>query len=141
MPAIKHYLEIPATPEDIYRALTTRDGLAGWWTRESTSGDAVGASNTFRFGERFFNRMKITKLEENRRVEWECAEGEDEWIGTTLTFDLEPGAERTTLRFTHDKWREETDFFASCNYNWGYYLQSLRHYTETGIGTPFDDSK
>jgi hypothetical protein len=36
-------------------------------------------------------------------------------------------------------WREPTDFFASCNYHWGYYLRSLKLLLETGEGTPFKE--
>ena len=48
---------------------------------------------------------------------------------------------QTILRFTHGNWRESTDFFASCNYHWGYYLRSLKLLLETGEGTPFQKSK
>jgi hypothetical protein len=41
------------------------------------------------------------------------------------------------LRFTHGAWREMTDFFAACNYNWGFYMRSLKAYCETGKGQPF----
>ena len=81
--------------------------------------------------------MKITDLQLNKRVEWKCIEGDKEWIGTTFIFDLEEKGGNTILRFTHGNWKEETDFFASCNYNWGYYMTSLAKYCEEGKGTPF----
>ena len=52
-------------------------------------------------------------------------------------FDLEEKGGNTILRFTHGNWKEETDFFAFCNYNWGYYMKSLAKYCEEGKGTPF----
>ena len=58
-------------------------------------------------------------------------------IGTTFSFDLEEKDGNTILRFTHGDWKEETDFFASCNYHWGYYMRSLAYYCEKGKGTPF----
>ncbi len=81
--------------------------------------------------------MKIVKLVPNRTVEWECIKGDNEWIGTNFVFNLEEKENETILKFTHAKWREETDFFASCNYHWGYYLRSVKLYCETGSGTPF----
>jgi hypothetical protein len=83
--------------------------------------------------------MEITNLEPDKKLEWECLEGDKEWIGTTFLFDLEEKDESTILRFSHNNWKEDTDFFASCNYNWGYYLKSLKQYCETGEGTPFSE--
>jgi uncharacterized protein YndB with AHSA1/START domain len=139
MPSIKHYLHIKAQPEKVYNAITKTGGLRGWWTFEAKADEIVGGTAEFIFGERYYNRMKITNLKDNKTVEWECLEGDKEWIGTTFLFDLEDKDGSTILRFSHNNWKEETDFFASCNFNWGYYLNSLKQYCETGIGTPFNE--
>jgi len=72
--------------------------------------------------------MKIIDLQPNKRVEWECLVGDKEWIGTKLIFELEEKDNETILRFTHSNWKAETDFFASCNFQWAYYLVSLKQY-------------
>jgi len=59
---------------------------------------------------------------------------------TKFVFDLEPFEGATRLRFTHGGWREATDFFASCNFRWGFYMQSLKEYCEDGRGTSFQES-
>ena len=137
MVAIKHYLLIKSPPGKVYQALTTRDGISNWWTEQTEIGKKVGDMNVFDFGNKYHNEMKITDLQLNKRVEWECIEGDKEWIGTTFIFDLEEKEGNTILRFTHGNWKEETDFFAFCNYNWGYYMKSLAKYSEEGEGTPF----
>lgn len=137
MAAIKHYLIIKSLPEKIYKALTTKNGVSNWWTNQTEIGNKVGDINVFDFGNRYHNEMKIVDLQPNLRVEWECIEGDKEWIGTRLLFMLEVKDGNTVLRFTHGNWRDETDFFASCNYNWGYYMRSLAKYCEEGKGTPF----
>ena len=139
MPSIKHYLPIKAHPEEVYNAINQTKGLKGWWTAEAKADEKVGGTAEFIFGERYYNKMKITNLLNNKKVEWKCLEGDKEWIGTTFLFELEEKDEYTILRFSHNNWREETDFFASCNYNWGYYLKSLKQYCETGEGTPFNN--
>ena len=139
MPSIKHYLLIKAQPEKVYSAITKTGGLKGWWTVEAKADEKVGGIAEFIFGDRYFNKMKITNLEPDKKLEWECLEGDKEWIGTTFLFDLEEKDESTILRFSHNNWKEDTDFFASCNYNWGYYLKSLKQYCETGKGTPFSE--
>lgn len=138
MPDIKHLLIIKTPAHKVYEAVTTEEGLAGWWTKEVKANPEVGGHNEFRFGERFFNKMLITELEPNKKVSWKCIEGEDEWIDTNLFFEIkEKEDNQTELHFAHKDWREQTDFFASCNYNWGWYLRSLKDYCETGKGDPF----
>lgn len=139
MNTIKHYLVIKANPEKVYDAITTTSGLKGWWTVGAKAEEKVGGTNEFIFGEQYHIKMDITHLEKNRKVEWICTQGDKEWIDTTFTFKIESKDNNTILRFTHDRWREETDFFASCNYHWGYYMRSLKLLCETGKGTPFID--
>ena len=139
MPSIKHYLLIKAPAEKVYTALSKTDGLCGWWTTGAKADEHIGGTADFIFGERYYNKMKITNLKNSKTVEWECLEGDKEWIGTTFLFDLEEKDGNTILRFSHNNWKEETDFFASCNYNWGYYLNSLKQYCKTGEGTPFNN--
>jgi len=137
MASIKHYLIIKAPPEKVYEAVTTTGGIKGWWTLAASADEKVGGVAEFIFGERYHNKMQITELEQNKRVEWKCFQGDEEWIATTFEFDIEAKDKDTVLRFTHGNWREETDFFASCNFNWGYYMRSLANYCEKGEGTPF----
>ena len=137
MASIKHYLSIKAIPEKVYSALTTSEGIKGWWTLNANVEEKIGGIAEFIFGERYHNKMKITKLERNRRVEWKCFQGDKEWIDTTFEFDIEGNEKDTILRFSHSNWKKETDFFASCNYQWGCYMRSLAEYCEKGEGTPF----
>ena len=139
MAAIKHLLVINSLPEHIYSAITTKEGVANWWTEQTKIGNKVGDINIFDFGERYHNEMKILNLVPNKQVTWECLEGDKEWIGTKFIFEIEEKDNRSVLKFTHNNWREETDFFASCNYHWGYYMRSLKLYCETGKGNPFQN--
>lgn len=138
MPELKHLVVVDAPVEAVYRALTEQAGLAGWWTRDTVAEPTVGSIAEFRFGDRYRNRMRIVDLDENRRVGWTCIDGDEQWVGTTFLFTLEPREDGTTVRFTHGGWREATDFFAACNTIWGGYMQSLRSFCETGKGEPFE---
>jgi uncharacterized protein YndB with AHSA1/START domain len=137
MADIRHYLVINAPAEKVYKAVTEQEGLRGWWTQETEAAPEENSVAEFRFGERYHNRMRVTRLEANRRVEWKCEQGDEEWIDTRFTFDIEARGDQSVLRFTHGDWREATDFFASCNYHWGYYMRSLKQFCESGQGTPF----
>lgn len=138
MAEIRHMLLVDAPIDALYKAVTEQQGLAAWWTLETIAVPEVGATIEFKFGDRYLNKMKVLALETNRLVEWECVEGDEQWIGTLFKFDLEKQGDQTLLRFSHTEWRDMTDFYAHCNYHWGYYLKSLKTYCETGRGTPFE---
>jgi len=141
MPAIRHQGLIRADRARIYDALTTQDGLSSWWTKETTARPEVGFVNEFRFGDLIRNRMKVVGLEPGKRVEWECIESVREWVGTRIVFEITEKEKLNFLDFSHDGWKEEGEFFAICNFNWGRYLISLRDLCEKGTGSPFDVAK
>ena len=135
MPEIRHNVTINATSEKVYEAITTQEGLANWWAKQTIAKSEVGFVNIFTFGT-FRNEMKVTMLNPNRKVEWHCINSLEEWIGTNISFDLEEKNGRTILRFAHSGWKAITDIFAGCNYDWGRFMTSLKLFCETGTGTP-----
>lgn len=135
MEDIRMNVTIKATPEIIYHAITTEEGLAGWWAKQTKAKPEIGYVNTFTFGD-FVNKMKVTKLVPNKKVVWECTESIDEWMGTYISFELEEKVEKTLLRFTHGDWKKVTDIFAGCTYDWARFMTSLKSLCETGTGTP-----
>ena len=138
MAAIKHYLKINTNAAKIYQSLTEQKDLAGWWTKDVIAEPVLNSIAEFKFGRRYHNKMRVMSLEQNKTVEWVCLAGHEEWIGTYFRFIIESGDKFTNLRFEHGGWREESDFFASCNYIWGTYMTSLKNYCESGKGSPFN---
>lgn len=132
---IKHQVVIKTDAGKVYDALTTQEGLAGWWTRQTIAKPEVGFLNTFTFGT-IVNELEITRLIPNKTVEWQCIISNKDWVGTTISFDLEEKEGKTILRFVHDGWREVADMYEICNYNWALALRSLKLLCETGAGTP-----
>ena len=137
MPNIRHMLAIAAPLETVFKAITEREGLASWWTPETIASPGVGGILEFKFADKYHNKMRVTEFSADRCVEWECLEGDRQWIGTRFRFELEEKDGKTWLHFGQLGWKEESDFFAHCNYWWGYYMHSLKQYCETGAGTPF----
>ena len=135
MADIRINVSIKATPEKIYNAITTQEGLTSWWAKQTTAKPEVDFVNVFTFGT-FRNEMKVTKLIPNKKVEWECIKSIDEWVGTSISFDLEEKEGRTTLRFAHAGWRAADDTFAGCTYDWASFMKSLKMLCETGTGEP-----
>lgn len=133
---ILHRIGVAAsTPEKVYDALTTLDGLAGWWT-EKTSGDtSLHGVIEFRFGPGGFD-MRIIELDPGRLVRWEVVDGPAEWIGTTIRWDLRQDGGYAIVLFKHEGWREPVEFMYHCSTKWATFLMSLKQLLETGQGAP-----
>jgi uncharacterized protein YndB with AHSA1/START domain len=131
---ILHRVGMTATPAQVYEALATEDGLAAWWTRD-TSGDPEGTI-AFRFGEVGGCDVKVLDLQPDKRVLWEIIDGPSEWIGTTVSFELIQDGEWTIVLFAHAGWREPVEFMNHCSTKWATFLMSLKALVETGAGAP-----
>ncbi len=51
MATIKHLFHINARRQNVFDALTTLNGLAGWWTTQTGGDPKPGGVIEFRFGE------------------------------------------------------------------------------------------
>ena len=136
MPAIKHLFHIAAPREKVYEAITTIDGLASWWTTQTSGESKPDGIIQFRFGE-FGNDMKVIAMKKNELLKWECVAGPADWLGTTIQFQLDDNDGKTRTRFEHANWKEANDFYASCSFTWGRYMESLRQLCQTGKGQAF----
>jgi uncharacterized protein YndB with AHSA1/START domain len=127
-----------ASPDAVYAALTTLDGLSGWWTRDTTGNTEVGGVIAFRFVAGGFD-MKVVELAPGKRVLWEVVEGPAEWIGTQVNFDLRQEGDYTIVLFEHRGWAEPVEFMHHCSTKWATFLLSLKQLVETGKGSPDPD--
>ena len=123
------------TPEKVYDALTTVDGLAGWWTDDTKGKGNVGDVLQFRFPVGGFD-MEVVDLQPSERVVWRVVDGPEEWIGTTVDWELRQDGDYTIVLFKHQGWKEPVEFMHHCSTKWGVFLLSLKSLLETGKGSP-----
>src|SRR5690606_27765697 len=97
---ILHRIGVRSSPEKVYDALTTVDGLAGWWTEDTDGDGAVGGVLRFRFAQGGFD-MKVLEQRPGALVRWEVVDGPPEWIGTQIRFDLARTDGFTIVLFRH----------------------------------------
>jgi uncharacterized protein YndB with AHSA1/START domain len=138
MPDILHRVGVTRSPEDVYAALTTVDGLAGWWTRDTSGDEAEGGVLAFRFPVGGFD-MKVLTTEPATLVLWEVVDGPAEWVGTRVRFELKQEGDFTVVLFRHEGWREPVEFMYHCTTKWGTFLMSMKQLLETGAGDPAPD--
>jgi uncharacterized protein YndB with AHSA1/START domain len=158
LPSIQHELLIGAPAATVFNAITQAGGLSAWWTDARATPEA-GTVSRFTFGPDYFKETRIDRLEAPSEVSWTCIAGDDERVGTTISFRLEQGDAGTLLKshpemadqleqegsfdiatvllMQHDGWRDQTPMFAECNYTWGRFLRSLKLLCETGAGCPW----
>ena len=137
MPDILHKVGIKSvSPDHVYRALATIEGLAGWWTNDTRGKSKVGGVIQFRFGAGGFD-MKVLELQPLERVRWRVIEGPEEWIGTTIGFDIKRSDDWTVVLFKHQGWKEPVEFMHHCSTKWAVFLLSLKSFLESGKGTPW----
>ncbi len=82
-------------------------------------------------------KWKVVESIKNQRVVWKCIDKDHPWYQHEYIFQLDENDGKSRLRFSHDGWEENDDFYASCCFSWGRYLESLRQYCQTGNGQAF----
>ena len=132
---ILHRVGVLSSPDDVYTALTTVEGLAGWWTEDTQGDSAVGGILQFRFLPGGFD-MTVVESVPAKRVVWEVSDGPEERVGTTVTWDLKQEDDYTIVLFAHEGWREPVEFMNHCSTKWATFLLSLKSLVETGAGQP-----
>jgi hypothetical protein len=136
-------LNLPASPAAVSAFFTSAAGVSRWWG--PTEGDgAVGGTLTTSFGEYGVNTMRVVQASP-ARVVWESAAADgttptghtQEWLGTTMEFDILPAGTGTELRFRHVGLTPQLECWADCLAAWTHFMASIERLAETGAGTPF----
>lgn len=139
MKSIRHQLLIKAPVRTVFEAITTQQGIAGWWTPYTKATPELNTITRVEFDNHYHKELEVVELKPYTHLTWLVKKATDEWIGSTISFDIEPNKKGAILSFKHDGWKEYTDMFARCTYDWGLFLRSLRLLCETGTGRPFPD--
>lgn len=115
----------------VFKAITEKEGLAGWWTPECEIDSAIGGKNTFHFGEMFVT-MQIEKIVYEREVVWRCIDQyfkfehvkrTNDWVGTVLEFRLENNDDgSTTVHFIHEGLTPKSASYEQSKTLWNYLI-------------------
>jgi uncharacterized protein YndB with AHSA1/START domain len=138
---IIHRIGIKAPISKVYAALSTVEGVAGWWTKETSGSSEIGGTIGVRFlsldGKEIGGMsMEVMALDPNKKVHWRFKSGPEEWIGTDVIFNLSQQGDYTIVLFAHKNWREAVEFTSHCSMKWAMFMLSLRDLVETGKGKP-----
>jgi uncharacterized protein YndB with AHSA1/START domain len=129
VPNILHRLTIDAPTERVAELAASKQGIEKWWTRHPVAGeDKIGGQLSVYFLDPANPAATFEVVERGpERIVWRCLDGPHDWIDTRITFALTPTADGgTTLLFSHEGWKQETEFMNGCSTNWAAYLMSLK---------------
>lgn len=137
-----HAVDIDADAATIFTAITTRDGLAGFWTSDCDAQAVIGSVSRFGFPAAPVDlRMRVDGLEPIRSVSWTCLGDFPHWADTTISWEIGPAASGpgSVVSFRQDGWRDDYPEieYAKVNYTWGRIAGALKSYAESGMPDPF----
>ena len=139
MKKIIHHFQIKASPETVFDAIGTQSGLSKWWSKVVEAEETIGGIVKFTFIDVFNPRMKITEYDKPNVISWTCVSGHEPWAENIFKFLIKTDGPDASLHFTQDYARELSDEqYGTYNFNWAFYLESLRQLCEEGRGRPFD---
>ncbi|MGZ4547959.1 MAG: SRPBCC family protein [Blastococcus sp.] len=139
---ILHRVGAAASLDEVYAAVATPEGVAGWWTTDTTGKSEVGGELVVRFHDDRSGEivgvfeLEILELDPAGRVRWLVTSGPEEWIGTQIHFELKEEDGLTIVLFRHEGWKEPVEFMNHCSTKWATFLMSLKKLVETGTGDP-----
>ncbi len=132
-------VDTEGSPGQILEALTTREGLASFWTPQVGGDPGAGGQVSFGFEAAPVDLEVAVRSVDAAAgvVEWDCQGPWPYWTGTRIRWELIDGDQRRVL-FSHDGWDkgQPDEDFGAIGYTWALVLGSLKAYVESGMATP-----
>lgn len=137
-------VDIDAPLDGIRNALTTEDGIVGWWTTDAAVPDGVGDVMLLGFPdapERF--NLRVDSVEGDR-VRWTSVGSfPPHWTGTEISWTImdNPDSSGSRLFFEHTGFGAADPMLGHTAFTWANLMNSLKSYCETGEGAAMFNSQ
>jgi uncharacterized protein YndB with AHSA1/START domain len=130
-----------ANAETVWSALTTPDGIHGWWTTQAEVPSGTGAVLKLRFPDAPISwDLRVDEAAENERLRWQCVGGPPPWVDTDMLFRLTEAPEGgTRVLFDHVGWKDAEEMVRVVTFGWVQMFLRLKAYAESGKPQPFFD--
>lgn len=135
------------SPEQAYKAIT--EEMSAWWTEEINADFLkVGDQAKTSFGGEAFWVFEAQTLNAPNLIELKCVganyihpdmteDMREEWLDTTLRFEISQDSDNTTITFTHLGLVPDMGCFDVCKDGWDHFiLGSLKNYLDGKSGNP-----
>lgn len=135
-------IQIDRQPSEVYSAIASDKHIRNWWTSDCSIAPEKESVGVFHWRDHGWKvEMRIEDLQKDSLIKWQCVnsnmQNTDAWEGSTLTFEIEPSANGSTLKFSQTGYRS-SPCYDVCNEGWNFVLgKSLKSYLEKGQGHPY----
>jgi uncharacterized protein YndB with AHSA1/START domain len=141
MADVLHQVGIQSSPKTVFTALTEENGIKAWWSEHAKAQAKVGFLNEVSFyGASVTFKLRVKELDPDKKVVWAVESGPPDWANTDITWTISKHDGQTLLHLAHRGFASTGGNFAAVNYNWGWYVTSLKFYLEKGQGMPHTDA-
>jgi uncharacterized protein YndB with AHSA1/START domain len=137
MADILHQIHIAASPEAVFAAISTPEGLDGWWTLSCEGSAEPGAEYALGFGPGYDWTAVVTACEPGALFELQLRDADPDWVGTRVGFALQPTEDGTSLRFHHLGWADPGEHHRVSTTCWALYLRLAKRLVEHGERVPY----
>jgi uncharacterized protein YndB with AHSA1/START domain len=136
---MRYQVDVAADRDAVRRALTTEDGIKGWWTDTAEVPESLGERLVLTFPSvpQPFD-LELAEASGDRVV-WRAGSFPPFWEGTTIRWDVgdNPDGDGVRILMTHEGWDRDNPAIGRVNVGWGQILGKLKGFTETGDPDPF----
>jgi uncharacterized protein YndB with AHSA1/START domain len=134
-------VDVAAPAPAVWKALTTGEGIRGWWTTRAEVPEGAGAVLKLRFPDAPMSwDLRVDEAAENERLRWHCVGGPPPWIGTDVLFRLAEAPDGgTRVLFDHVGWKDAEEMVRLVTFGWVQMLVRLKGYAESGDAQPHFD--
>ena len=136
---IYHNLEIKASPNEVFDAVSQPKHLDKWWSLKSSGKPEIDAEYNLNFTDQYNWFCKVSKIKQNETFHLKMTKSDKDWMPTTFGFDLEKTDNGTMLMFSHVNWPEANHHFKHSSFCWAMLLNGLKNYLEKRVVLPFEE--
>jgi Activator of Hsp90 ATPase homolog 1-like protein len=131
---------IDKSPTEVFNAI---NNVRGWWQGEIVGDtDKLNHEFTYQMGEFHLSKQKIVEFIPDKKVVWLVTESKinfvadkNEWLNTTIIFDITEVKDKTKLTFTHHGLVPAIECYGGCSGAWESLIgKSLFSFITTGEG-------
>ena len=113
-----------------------------WWSKDF-DGSSTNLNDEFIIHHpgQHYSKQKLIEIIPNQRIVWLVTESKlywlnkdrQEWTNTKMRFELQPGENKTIIRFTHEGLTPHKECYSMCEQGWNIVIKNwLLHYITTG---------
>ena len=137
MPDIFHQFPIFAPAHEVFKAVSTPDGLDAWWTLSSKGEPEAGNIYELFFGEGYDWRARVSTCVPDHVFALSIYDSMPDWENSVVRFKLgpfgsDPDKTATEVLFSHTGWPEDNDHYRISSFCWAMYLRLMKKYVEEG---------